>query len=217
MKVDELYISYFFPPDNHVSGITVLKRIIENKKIVDVLHANLNSSLKNKEYIAEFINNDISIDVSGNFDWSEGIFEFIDKGMKAIKNDYKKIYSRSWLMSNHFLAAEYKFKNPECFWKAEFSDPLIFDLSNNIKNYKEMIINNKEYVEKINKYIIDYNNQNKTDFKLIKNKDSAYFIVEYLVYLFADEIIFIFSKKLKLKFIRHYLKNIISLIKSILN
>ena len=36
--VDELYISYFFPPDNNVSGINVLKRIIQNNKSVDVLH-----------------------------------------------------------------------------------------------------------------------------------------------------------------------------------
>ena len=190
MKSDELYISYFFPPDMHVSGINVFKRIIENKKTVDILHANLNNSSPDLELYSQYINNNISVDVKCNFDWADGIFEFVQKGMNAIEYDYKQIYSRSWLMSNHFLAAEYKFKNPDCFWKAEFSDPLIYDLSNKSKNYKEMIINNEAYIEKINNQIIDYNIKYNCDFDLIENGSSAYFIAEYLVYLFSDEIVF---------------------------
>ena len=186
MSADELYISYFFPPDGEVSGINVLKRIIENEKKVDILHANSNTP----NYSNEFINQHINIDISCNYDWADCIFEFIDKGLKAVNNDYKKIYSRSWLMSNHFLASEYKFKNSKCYWSAEFSDPLIYDLSNKKKTYKEMIIDNKEYISKINDKIIQYNKLNQTNFESVKNKSSAYFICEYVTYLFADEIIF---------------------------
>ena len=184
---DELYISYFFFPDEYVSGINVLKRIIENERKVDVLHKKHNNT---SDFLNEYVDNHLSVDIGCDNDRTLCIFEFIKKGMKAIKNDYKKIYSRSWLMANHFLAAEYKFKYPNTFWTAEFSDPLIFDLSNNVKRYKEMIIDNEDYINKINSKITEYNKLNATAFDLIKNKSSAYFVCEYLIYLFADKIIF---------------------------
>ena len=65
-----------------------------------------------------------------------GLDHFYDEQWNAIEKDYKRIYSRSWLMANHFLASQYKFKNPEVIWQAEFSDPLIYDLSNKPKSYK---------------------------------------------------------------------------------
>ena len=189
---DELYISCLFPPSDNVSGINVLKRIIENNNDVDVLHININSSdnsILNKT-IEKFINDRIIIDIDCNYDWADCIFEVIGKGIAAIKRDYKRIYSRSWLMSNHFLALEYKFIYPDVFWKAEFSDPLIYDLSNKPKNYREMIIDNEEYIAKINNKINDYNSENGTNFDSVDNKSSAYFICEYMTYLFADKLIF---------------------------
>ena len=189
---DELYISCLFPPSDYVSGINVLKRIIENNKNVDVLHIKINSSDDSilNDKIEKFVNNRLIIDIDCNYDWADCIFEVINKGIPAIKNDYKKIYSRSWLMSNHFLAFEYKFLSPDVFWQAEFSDPLIYDLSNKPKRYREMIIDNKQYIEKINSMINDYNLEHGTDFELVKNKSSAYFICEYMAYLFADKLIF---------------------------
>ena len=127
--VDELYISYFFPPDNNVSGINVLKRIIQNNKSVDVLHHKSDNF-----FDLDIINSHVTVDVEGNLDWSDFIFKFTESGIKAIVKNYKKIYSRSWLMANHFLAAEYKLTSPDCVWTAEFSDPLIYNIENNEKN-----------------------------------------------------------------------------------
>ena len=189
---DELYISCLFPPSDYVSGINVLKRIIESNAEVDVLHINLkssNRSVLNKK-IEKFINNHLIIDIDCNYDWADCIFEVINKGIPAIQKDYRKIYSRSWLMSNHFLALEYKFLHDDVFWQAEFSDPLIYDLSNKPKRYKQMIIDNNEYIAKINNQIDNYNSEHGTDFDLVENKTSAYFICEYLTYLFADELVF---------------------------
>lgn len=189
---DELYISCLFPPSDYVSGINVLKRIIESNVEVDVLHINLKSSdnsVLNKN-IEKFINNHLIIDIDCNYDWADCIFEVIKRGLSALKNDYAKIYSRSWLMSNHFLALEYKFLHKDVFWQAEFSDPLIYDLSNKPKRYKQMIIEDDEYIAKINNQIDNYNSEHGTDFDLVKNNTSAYFICEYLTYLFADKLIF---------------------------
>ena len=187
-----LYISFLFPPSCNVSGITLSKRIIENQKVVDVLQAKNKSDdckLLNK-YVDEYINNRIIVDIACDNDWAVCISEFVQKAIKLIKDDYKKIYSRSWLMSNHFLAFEYKLSNQDVFWSAEFSDPLIYDISNNPKKYREMIITDEKYIKKINNQIKKYNEYNDSNFDLIKKNTSAYFIAEYVTYLFADEVIF---------------------------
>ena len=189
---EELVISFLFPPSDNVSGITVFKRIVENNETVDVLQAkrsgNLNSQLN--EYIEEYIDERIQIDIDCEVDWTDCIFKYVKLGINAIKRDYKKVYSRSWLMGNHFLAFEYKLKNPAVFWTAEFSDPLIYDLSNKPKTYKQMVVDDEGYIDKINDQIKVFNQNNNTSFPLIEYDSSAYFIAEYLVYLFADKVVF---------------------------
>ena len=184
---DILVISLLFPPLDYVSGITVSKRIILNNKKVDVLQSSYDDkeSLFN-DCLNEFVNNRILVDIDCDVDWTECIFKFINKGIKSIKNDYLHIYSRSWLMANHFLAFEYKLKNNSTSWTAEFSDPLIYNLSNKMKSYKQMIIDDERYIDRINAEI----KQSYPNLDLIENKSSAYFVAEYLVYLFADKIIF---------------------------
>lgn len=186
MDCEELYISYLFPPSNQASGITVFKRIVDNNHKVDVLQGELEPSCDFDDYVNPYVNERFHVSIDEKFDWASFIFKFIEKGLKEIKRDYKRIYSRSWLMANHFLACEYKFTHPDVKWTAEFSDPLIFDLNNNPKTYKEMIIDNIEYISRVNNQIKKLND----DFPLIDNNESAYFIAEYLVYLFADKIIF---------------------------
>lgn len=192
MDCDELYISFLFPPAESVSGITVFKRIVENNKMVDVLQSQIKSPRHNEldNLIDDYVSDRILVDVGCNNDWADCIFKSVKEGMKSIKGDYKKIYSRSWLMSNHFLAYEYKMNYPEVYWTAEFSDPLIFNLDNEPKTYREMIIDDESYISKVNKEIINLNEDTGYDFKLIESGSTAYFIAEYFVYLFADKIIF---------------------------
>ena len=192
MDCDELCISFLFPPAESVSGITVFKRIVENNKMVDVLQSQIKSPRHNEldNLINDYVSDRILVDVGCNNDWADCIFKSVKEGMKSIKGDYKKIYSRSWLMSNHFLAYEYKMNHPEVYWTAEFSDPLIFNLDNEPKTYREMIIDDESYISKVNKEIINLNEDTGYDFKLIESGSTAYFIAEYFVYLFADKIIF---------------------------
>ena len=189
---DELYISYMFSPSDFVSGITVAKRIVENNNKVDVLQVKCENTIGDEfdSYIGEYIDKRIILDIDCEADSPKCIFKFIEEGMKRIEKEYKKIYSRSWYMSNHLLAAQYKFKNPEVFWQAEFSDPLMYDMSNQLKNSKWKIIDNPEYIDNINSEIRKLNKSEGRDFPLIENKSSAFYITEYLCYLFSDEIIF---------------------------
>lgn len=188
---DELYISFLFPPANFVSGITVSKRIVENNSNVDVLQVKTKNQIDEfNQMIDEHVDERIIVELYNDNDSLEGIFEFVEMGLKSINRDYEKIYSRSWFMANHFLAFEYKFLNPEVYWKAEFSDPLRLTMKNNVKNFPQMKITDERYIKKLNNKITDFNEKNHADFPLIENPTYAYFIAEYMVYLFADEIIF---------------------------
>ena len=191
MNSDELYISFFFPPSDYVSGVTVFKRIVESGTVVDVLQARKDSSNPDlNECADEYINRRIMIDIDCDVDWTDCIFKFVKSAIGEIPEGYKRIYSRSWLMSNHFLASEYKFQNPNTVWTAEFSDPLIYDLSNTPKYYKQMTVDDEAYIDKINNKIKLLNEKYDTDFALVENNVQAYYIAEYLCYLFADKLVF---------------------------
>ena len=133
MGCDELYVSFLFPPYDDVSGITVFKRILNNKRPVDILQRSFNPSDDSFKDFNQYINDRISVDCDCELDSPECIFKMVDKSIELLKKDYKKIYSRSWMMQNHFIALEYKFLHPEVFWRAEFSDPLILNISNIVR------------------------------------------------------------------------------------
>lgn len=176
----ELVISYYFPPSDNISGIVLSKRIINNNKQVDVI-----TTSHGESFVDEYVKNRFVVDINHTKDSPKAIFEFIDKSMDIIDNEYESVVSRSWEMSNHFLALEYKFKNPDTYWKAEFSDPLLHDIDNKINTKKKHKIDDKEFFSHINREI-----QELGDFPLLENLSSTFFTIEYLTFLFADEIVF---------------------------
>jgi len=118
-------------------------------------------------------------------DYPDTVLLFVEKGMGVLNNrdkDYKLISCICWRVSNHLLALEYKFKHPEVFWSAEFSDPMLYDIFNKKRDVK---LDDVTYVNRLNEEISKLG-----DYPLLENRPNLYFIVEYLAYLFADEIIF---------------------------
>ena len=138
-----------------------------------------------ESFVDEYVKNRYVVDINHPKDSPKAIFEFIDKSMDIIDNEYESVVSRSWEMSNHFLALEYKFKNQDTYWKAEFSDPLLHDIDNKINTKKKHKIDDKEFFSHVNRKI-----QELGDFPLLENLSSTFFTIEYLTFLFADEIIF---------------------------
>ena len=71
-------------------------------------------------------------------------------------------------------------------------DELIYVITDKTKGIfnKKMVVDDEGYIGKLNDEINIFNQKNNTSFPLIENKSSAYFIAEYLVYLFADKVIF---------------------------
>ena len=196
--IEDLYITSKFPPLNDVSGIVLSKRIIKLNKKVDVLYADLNGD---KDFeINSLIDNFIEdrIVVEGNYTPSSvhGVNYFRKEGLKKLNElnkQYKHIVSRSWTIESHFLALDYKFQNPNVVWTAEFSDPLHFDVNNNLR--KSPFNADEDFFKKINNKIHEINIELFSEdeskyFPKIKNGDNLYFLVEYLPFLFADVIRF---------------------------
>ena len=185
-NVDTLVISYKFPPSNDINGIVLAKRIINNNSLVDVLLNKVeDDEYINFDEIDNYINNRFYTSVDFIRDTVDGIFEFNKQGLEIIGNkEYEKIYSSSWAMSNHFLALEYKFKHPDVFWTAEFSDPLSRDMNGEFKDYRKL--ENKEHIDKINSKI----KERDSNLKLLENPSNHFYIVEYLTYIFADKLVF---------------------------
>lgn len=185
---ENLIISYVFPPADDVSGIVQAKRILTDKKLVDIIvtDGGNNLSFDFAEFTKEYINEKIVIGMNGKrMDFPKTILEFIDKAMGELESrnhNYNTISSICWRVSNHLLALEYKFKHPDVFWSAEFSDPMLYDIFNEVRYHK---LDDAKYINHLNEELSKLGN-----YSLIENPSNLYFIVEYLTYLFADEVIF---------------------------
>ena len=194
-NVEDLVISYNFPPSTDVSGIILAKRIIEAGEKVDLLNVSLDDELDHdfENLVKEYINERKSFKMEHDPNFLNGIKEYVEKGLETIDDfnkDFKSIKSRSWPLATHFLSFEYKLKNPDVFWNAEFSDPLLFNIYNEKRDFEDRDIRNQDYIDKINGEIKKLNKEGNHDFPLIECGENAFLLSEYLPYLFADEILF---------------------------
>ena len=188
---DELVVSFYFPPSNDVAGIVLAKRhILEGKKF-DVIQnfSNDNLDWEFNDLLDEYINERILIESDCNPNFPACTFEFVEKSLKELdkRPAYKKISTRVWAIANNFLALKYKFRHPNVYWKAEFSDPITINIYNKPRFAK---YDNCINIETLNRYIHDLNSREGKDFKTVDKSVNFYFLVEYITYLFADEIIF---------------------------
>ena len=174
----ELIISYAFSPTNTATSNTVAKRILTEKKNVDVICGSLNNLDKDyslENIVNQFLINKIVIDSEFSTSW-ETIKDFVNKSMETLEV-YDNIYSRANFVHSHFLAIEYKLAHPKSYWRAEFSDPLICAFG---KDKLSPSIGDEEYISRINE---------KLNLNLSVN-DDINCICEYLTFLLSDEIIF---------------------------
>lgn len=181
---NKLIISYALPPSSTTTGNAMAKKILKNKKNVDIIYASLNN-LNYDEEFAEILDKYLTKKYVINLDFDTGwenIKEFANKGMQELNkaHEYESMYSMCHFVHSHFLALEYKLKHPNTFWSAEFSDPLIYTFEGKLSSNP---IDDEEYINKINELIPE-------NFKKINKTDTLNFICEYLTFIFADEIIF---------------------------
>ncbi|SDA55778.1 glycosyltransferase family 2 protein [Methanobrevibacter millerae] len=178
----ELIISYAFSPTNTTTSNVVARRIMSEKKNVDVICANLDDMAKDftlETYVHEFVVEKHVIESNFSTDW-DNILNFSNEGMKVL-GKYDKIYSRANFVHSHFLALEYKLKNPDTYWRAEFSDPLIYTFDERHLSPK---LTDEDYINRMNEILSEKN------LELINADDDINCVCEYLTFVFANEIIF---------------------------
>ena len=139
----------------------------------------INKDFTLETYVNEYVEKKYMIPSNFSTEW-DNILNFMNEGMKLIKG-YSEIYSRANFVHSHFLALEYKLNNPETYWKAEFSDPLIYTFGNRHLSGK---LTDEEYISRINKILKEKGRE------LISSKNDINCVCEYLTFIFADEIIF---------------------------
>lgn len=183
----DLFVSYAFPPFSDTSAIVVAIRLFYHDSKVDVVQNNLNVFRNIDESLNEVIDGKVYKKFITNvkpttFHWDE-IKGFVLDAKKQIDDytfsTYNRIYSRAMLPPSHFFAFEYKLEHPETYWIAEFSDPLLHEISGKLR-----IINfeDNEFMERLNNLLKDLN--------LPEGEKNVAFLAEYIPFVFADEIIF---------------------------
>ena len=193
-SANDLLISCAFPPQSDTSGLVMSKRIISENLFVDVIQNDGGNNYEFNEYLDNYIDNRYILDIKGKENSIDFIFEFVEKGLEALNESgkhYDNVISRAQFMCNHFLGFEYKIINPDINWEAEFSDPIELSIySGKQKTSKEFIIDNKDYIDKINSQIIQFNKKNNSNLKLLENPNHMAHLIEYITFIFADTIIF---------------------------
>lgn len=186
MFTNRLVISYCFAPYADTSAVVMSKRINQMDSPVDVI-SNSMSNVRSKDLslhkISSFnIGKHIEINAPQAFANWDAIAKFSELVVKELGNIisqrgmYKEVYSRAMWPASHFAAALIKIKYPQIKWIAEFSDPLLMDVTGQ-ERYGTLSI---EWL-RTHGFITA---------KSLNKNDNLFFWCEKLVYEFADEIIF---------------------------
>lgn len=179
-----LYISYCFPPFVDTSGVVMAKRINQAKQPVDVVFNDM-TDVRNIDHSLEIIANPYidtkyMINAPSSFSNVNYIQAFVDKIKKRIDlYKYNDIYSRALWPGSHMIAFDMLNENSNLKWTAEFSDPVLYDIKNEVRRANYFSI--KE-VKKL---------KNKVPKNFEQYLDSNLFnMCEVLPFIFANKIVF---------------------------
>lgn len=135
---DTLVYSYCFAPYLDTAGIVMAKRIQARGVPVDIVCNNMDSVRRLDRRLdlitAGLVGRKIILDGRPSFSsWIEirRFCDDADKKVKALEKSgtaHREIYSRAMWIASHFAAVVHKLRKPEVFWRAEFSDPLLKDV-----------------------------------------------------------------------------------------
>lgn len=142
---EELALLYGFTPFVDTSGVVAARRIRARCHPVDVISQamlNKRGTDESSAIIADpFIvrRRTLAGDASWR-DWPD-ISRYIQDAQAAIadleqlnRRPYRTVYSRSMWAPSTLAAALHKIRRPEVYWRAEFSDPLRYDISHQPRN-----------------------------------------------------------------------------------
>ncbi|UUA86708.1 glycosyltransferase [Corynebacterium pseudogenitalium] len=139
----KLVISYCFPPYADPSANAVAKTIANQGELVDVIHADM-SQVRKKDastslVVEPFVGRRAEIAVAPSFSSWPLICAFARRAAKQAEswsktnNGYEKLYSRALWSASHVASCLVKLQHPAISWEAEFSDPLRYGISGDLR------------------------------------------------------------------------------------
>lgn len=191
----ELVIAYAFPPTNDTSGIVMARRIRKRGEAVDVIASGLKkvrtadptTTLIAGEHVARRI----VIPERSTFGHWPLIEAFCTTGyaeIQLLETPYDSVYSRSMWPAAHVLAALYKIRHPDVHWRAEFSDPLLYDARGERRD--TTVDPDSELILEFRQALAERSIEPPED-------DNLFAWIELLVYTLADEILFTNTNQLE--------------------
>ena len=205
----KLVLAYCFPPFNDTSGNVMAKRIFEDKQVVDVISNDMSRIRKKDQKLmnimSHLLDSQIVLNGAQAFSSWQSIEDYIDGVLHAYKmysDKYDEMYSRVMFPHSHFAAFELKKINQSIKWVAEFSDPLVTDVSSNLRHAP---IEDDDYIEDLKAFV----GPKYSD--LID--DNSFNVCEVVAFLYADELIFTNKYQLDYMLLR-YDEDIQELVKS---
>lgn len=184
---DTLVISYCYAPYIDTSGVVMSKRIRAMGKPVDLITNSMNRVRETDRELLKISEYHLGIHHELNAPQSfanwNAISQFADSALDSTHNMlknrkmYKNLYSRAMWPASHIAAALVKIKYPQMKWIAEFSDPILMDVSAQ-ERYEELPVS---WLEKHGFVPQDHT---------LSDKQNLFDWCEKLPYLYADELIF---------------------------
>lgn len=184
---DTLVVSYCFAPFIDTSGVVMSKRIRAMGKPVDIIFNNMDKVRPIDEKLMtianRYLGKRIELNAPQAFSNWGAMAKFSDLTLLEMGNIirhravYKEVYSRAMWPASHFAAAAIKMKYPQIKWSAEFSDPLLMDVSGKPR-FEAIDTNWLEQHGFVEAGTGNYVN------------DNLFYWCEMLPYQFADELIF---------------------------
>lgn len=181
---------YAFPPTNDSSALVAARRLWGRGELFDVISNDLSGRKDLDPGSTRIVqglqrNQHVTSSTGAPSRWP-AIRNYVNEGISKAEEwqdeygRYEILYSRAKLLGGLFLAALVKIRNPEIYWIAEFSDPLLLDIEGNMMNVRLPVDDLQiEYSTAISQLGLP----------LPKN-DRLYEWAEHLVYSFADEVLF---------------------------
>jgi len=181
-----LIISYCFVPFADTSASIVVKRILEEQKVIDVVSNNMNpirtKDFSFKKVVEPYLSQTKISNSKPSFSSFYYLSKYIDDSFEFFCKNFEKysmIYSRAMFPISHFPPLLMKLLKPELYWKAEFSDPLLIDIES---NERVSIISHKELISYIKNGVLGEFTQ--------YADDNLFNLAELIPFALADELVF---------------------------
>lgn len=133
-----LVFSFCFPPFADPAANVVAKRIALKGESVDVVSADMTAVREidstTEALVAPWVHKHRVIKRYPSFASWQSISAFGSKASRIAGHGYTEIYSRALWSGSHVAGALYKLKHPQVKWEAEFSDPLRWDASGEMRS-----------------------------------------------------------------------------------